>query len=83
MTTVGLIEAQQQLTELVERAARGEHFLITNRGKPVARIVPAETAEGLDVKDVIQQMEEWQQREGPTLGPDLTIRDLIEGGRRF
>ena len=31
----------------------------------------------------IRQMQEWQEREGPTLGPGLTIRRLREEGRRF
>lgn len=57
--------------------------MITNRGKPVARLLPAESVEKQDVDEVIRQMEEWQQREGPTLGPGLTIRELIEEGRRY
>jgi prevent-host-death family protein len=42
MTDVTLADAKAQLSDLVERAMRGEDVRITRRGKPVARIVPAE-----------------------------------------
>ena len=34
-------------------------------------------------KEIIKQMQAWQEREGPTLGPGLTVRELREEGRRF
>ncbi len=40
MNEVGLFEAKNKLSELVDRAERGEEVVITRRGKPVARIVP-------------------------------------------
>jgi prevent-host-death family protein len=40
--TVGIFEAKTHLSELVERAEKGEGTLITRRGKPVARLVPAQ-----------------------------------------
>ncbi len=42
MTDVTLADAKAQLSDLVERATRGEDVRITRRGKPVARIVPVE-----------------------------------------
>ena len=42
MTDVTLADAKAQLSDLVERAMRGEEVRITRRGKPVARIVPIE-----------------------------------------
>jgi prevent-host-death family protein len=38
MTEVTLADAKAHLSELVERAARGELVRITRRGKPVAQI---------------------------------------------
>ncbi len=38
MSDVTLADAKAHLSELVERAARGEPVRITRRGKPVARI---------------------------------------------
>jgi len=36
---VNLYEAKTQLSSLVERAAKGEEFVIAKAGKPVARLV--------------------------------------------
>ncbi|MGO9921383.1 MAG: type II toxin-antitoxin system Phd/YefM family antitoxin [Isosphaeraceae bacterium] len=83
MTAIGVYDAKTQLPKLLERVRRGEHFLITKHGRPVAQLVPAVVEAAVAVEDIIQEMEEWQQREGPTLGPGLTIRKLREEGRRF
>ncbi len=37
--TIGIFEAKQKLSELVERAAQGEEIVITCRGKERARLV--------------------------------------------
>ena len=36
---VGIQELEARLSEYVKRAGRGEHFLVTDRGKPVAHLV--------------------------------------------
>jgi len=40
MKSVGSFEAKTHLPQLLERVANGERILITNRGKPVAMLVP-------------------------------------------
>jgi antitoxin (DNA-binding transcriptional repressor) of toxin-antitoxin stability system len=37
-TTLGIQEVKAHLSELVERAGRGEEIVVTKRGKPVATI---------------------------------------------
>jgi prevent-host-death family protein len=37
---IGLFEAKNRLSELVDRAERGEEVVITRRGKPVAKLGP-------------------------------------------
>lgn len=43
MSTVGIRALKQNASEVVARAARGETIEITDRGKPVAKIVPLRT----------------------------------------
>jgi prevent-host-death family protein len=38
--TVNLYEAKTQLSDLVERAARGEEVIIAKAGQPKARLMP-------------------------------------------
>jgi prevent-host-death family protein len=40
MDTVNLHEAKTNLSQLVERAARGEEIVIAKAGRPLARLVP-------------------------------------------
>ena len=83
MIAIGVYKAKTQLPKLLRRVSRGERFVITNHGRPVAELVPATKADASEIKTVIERMEEWQERHGPTLGPGLTVRDLREEGRRF
>jgi prevent-host-death family protein len=83
MTAIDVYRAKTQLPQLLDRVSRGERFLITKHGRPVAELVPAAVEASVDIKEIIQQMQEWQEREGPTLGPGLTVRELREAGRRF
>ena len=82
-SSVGAYEAKTHLPQLLDRVESGETITITRHGKPVAKLVPAlgEMARP-DVKKAIEEMKRFQKEHGPTLGPGLTIRALIEEGRR-
>ena len=38
MTTIDIEEAKERLAQLVDEAARGESFVITKDGKPLAKV---------------------------------------------
>ncbi len=40
MATVGIRELRQQLSKYLRRVARGEQVVVTQRGEPVALIIP-------------------------------------------
>jgi prevent-host-death family protein len=40
MTTVNIHEAKTHLSRLVEKAAKGEPFVIAKAGKPMVKVVP-------------------------------------------
>ena len=80
MHTVGVFEAKNRLTALLDEVEGGGEVIITRRGKPVARLVAAEpgfsrekarrAAEGLRLAS-----------KGQTLG-GVTLKELIAEGRR-
>jgi prevent-host-death family protein len=81
METIGSFEAKTHLAQLLDRVAKGEEFTITKHGKPVARLVPTLSARPKpDVRAAVEAMKVF--RKGRTLG-DLSIREMIEDGRRF
>jgi prevent-host-death family protein len=79
MKTVGLFEAKQKLSYLVERASEGEQIGITRRGKLAALIVPARN--NVNLKEVFADIERIRLRAKP-LPKGTTIKDLIEEGRK-
>jgi prevent-host-death family protein len=83
MTSVGSYEAKTHLPRLLERVMRGEKILITKHGRPVAMLVPSLTESPKDVKQIVKEMLQFRDHEGPTLAGKATIRELIEEGRRF
>ena len=77
MRKVGLFEAKQKLSELVERAGQGERIGITKRGKLTAVIGPAQSE--IDIREVFASMEKIRKRSKKV--PGVTIKSLIEEGR--
>lgn len=81
MTTVGIFEAKNRLSELVERAARGEEIVITRRGEHVARLMPPRAPDALgQARNLAARIR--KSRAGQALGGGGAIRDMIEEGRR-
>ncbi len=48
MRTVSLMTANQEFSKLVREVERGEGFLITRRGRPVAKLVPHTAGKAAD-----------------------------------
>jgi prevent-host-death family protein len=74
--------AKTHFPELLDRVVGGERIVITKRGKPVAMLVPIES-ESEAVAAAVKTMLEHRDANGPRLGKGLTIRKLINEGRRF
>jgi prevent-host-death family protein len=81
MESVGTFEAKTHLTRLLERVAKGERIVITNRGRAVAMLVPPETSERADVAEVGRAMLAYRDRVGRRLGG--TFRELAHEGHRY
>lgn len=50
MQTVNMHEAKTHLSRLVERAAKGEEFIIAKAGKPMVRVVAIDAPECVEPK---------------------------------
>jgi prevent-host-death family protein len=79
-TSVGSYEAKTHLPRLLERVSQGERITITKHGVPVAMLVPPESLQKPDRAAAVAEMKKF--RKGRSLG-GLTIREMIEEGRRF
>jgi prevent-host-death family protein len=82
MESIGLFEAKTHFSALLERVANGETIEITRRGRrPVALLTPPERPAQRDLRKVVEEIKKIRVRN--RLGPGLTIRQLIDEGRRF
>jgi prevent-host-death family protein len=77
--TIGIFEAKQKLSELVERAAQGEEIVITCRGKERARLVRAAVKKRRSLEEIFDSLARVRMK----LPKGMTVKDLIEEGRRF
>ncbi len=68
MKKAGIREARQNISELIEAVRRGREILITDRGKPVARLVPVEKSNARAFPG-----RETFRRSMPTLNPPLSL----------
>lgn len=79
-SSVGAYEAKTHLPALLDRVEGGETITITRHGKAIARLVPAEPMKSVDVRSAVEEMK--RSRKGRSLG-GLSIREMVEEGRRF
>ena len=77
MHTVGLFEAKQKLSEIVERAAEGERIGITRRGKLAVIVIPAKS--DVDLAEVFDNIERLRGK--VRRHRKFHIKDLIDEGR--
>ena len=86
VTEFAAAEAKARFSELLDRAEAGEEIVIRRHGKVVARLVQPLDDEAAAIaarrKSRLDYVE-WMRKHGPTLGPNLTIKQLIEEGRRY
>ena len=79
MQTIGSYEAKTRLPELLRQVEKGEHFTITRRGVPVARIVGVEDTVD-DRRAIIARMKDARSQR-----PSVPVKELLDArdqGRR-
>jgi prevent-host-death family protein len=78
MTTIGAFEAKTHFSQIIEKVEQGQDYVVTKRGKPVAKIIPfAEKTESLaeGIRHLAEYRKFWKGDE------PFNIREAIEEGR--
>ncbi|MHB1430128.1 MAG: type II toxin-antitoxin system Phd/YefM family antitoxin [Rhodocyclaceae bacterium] len=76
---VGAYEAKTHLAEFLRKVKNGETYRITQRGEPVADLVPVATRAKQSATSAATRMLEFMSQQAPIAGAD--VRALIEEGR--
>jgi len=90
MAEIGAYDAKTHLPRLLERVEKGERFVITRHGKPVAELVPVATRDTAAIARAISEIRAVRgrlARRGVRLrdvvGKGKTWRDLAHEGHRY
>lgn len=76
---IALTEAKAKLSQLIDRVARGEEFIITRHDQRIARLVPANKTSREEVRAAIQKLREL--RKGLCIKTEEIIAWKNEGQR--
>lgn len=79
ITEIGAYEAKTKLPEFLRRVREGDTFRITQRGEPIADLVPAGAAEKRHSAQAAARMRRFMLDHAPVKVVD--IKSLIEDGR--
>ena len=79
MIKIGAFEAKTHLSSLLDKVTQGEDVLITRRGVPVARLIPAQQAQRAKIESTINELRAL--RAGMKLR-GLGWKELRDEGRR-
>ena len=90
MPEIGAYEAKTHLPKLLERIQKGERFIITKHGRPVAELSPITHADPEAVRERIARIRSFREtlrkrgiRLHHLLKKDETLRDLAHLGHRY
>jgi len=79
MREIGVFEAKTRLSELLEKVATGEEFVITRRGRAIARLVPADRPRAEEIRQAVLELSRFPA--GRELGGDWKL--LRDSGRKW
>jgi prevent-host-death family protein len=90
MSDIGAYDAKTHLPKLLERVEKGERFVITRHGKPVAELIPVATRDTAaiaraiaDVRAVRGRLARRGVRLKDVLGKAKSWRDIAHEGHRY
>ena len=68
--TVGAYEAKTRFSELIARAEKGESFIVTKNGRPVARLTPMEEFNRAKAQKVADELRSLLAAQGPPISAE-------------
>lgn len=81
-TVIPASEAKAKFSELLDRVQSGESFSITLHGEEAAKLVPVKKLSLADIQEAIAQIKSSRSVLNPAGKPKITIKNLINEGRR-
>jgi prevent-host-death family protein len=90
MADIGAYDAKTHLPKLLERVEKGERFVITRHGKPVAELIPVSARDTVAIARAIAEVRAVRQRLArhgvrlrDVLGKSTSWRDIAHEDHRY
>ena len=80
MFEIGTSKARTHPPRLLERVRKGERFVITKNGNPVAELIPFRKRDPEKIRGAIEDLRTFQKAHSRG---GLSIREMIEEGRKY
>jgi prevent-host-death family protein len=77
-TTIGAYEAKTKFSELIARAEKGESFVVTKNGRPVARIAPPAEFNREKARQAVAALRAFRASQGPPVSPQQALKNWEE-----
>ena len=78
---IGAFEAKTHFSRIIGEVEHGADYVITKRGKPVAKIIPFKQEPEMTFEEAVEKLKEFRKLYRGKPG-DFNIREAIEEGRR-
>ncbi|TGL32325.1 type II toxin-antitoxin system Phd/YefM family antitoxin [Leptospira koniambonensis] len=79
MESVSAFQAKTHLSELLKKVQSGEVFVITHRGKPIAKLVPFSEEIEFDSKEGLNTLKKIR----ASISSKVNIKEFINEGRKW
>lgn len=80
--TIGVYDLKNRLSSVLEEVMAGREVTVTRHGHPIARIAPVVRSTEEDRASAITELHALSENVQP-MPPGMTLRDLIDDGRRL
>jgi prevent-host-death family protein len=78
---IGAFEAKTHFSQILDKVEHGGDFVITKRGKPVAKIIPFQKEPEMTRQEAFEKIKELRKNYRGEPG-SFNIREAIEDGRK-
>ena len=89
MPTISISEAKTHFSNMLDRLQKGERFIITNRGRPVAKLLPLNQPDPNAIRRTISDIRSFREilrkrgvQVSDLLKKEESLRDLAHLGHR-
>ena len=77
---IGAFEAKTHFSQIINEVERGADYIVTRRGKPVAKIIPFKQEREMTFEEALEKFKELRKHYRGKPG-SFNIREAIEEGR--